>query len=290
MTSHFGHQGAAWRRLAHYGAARGPLWWVRGSPPLFGLLACAFLPRERGQVRQNIRSLLGPRSRLRESLDVAATFVHFAQTLTEQLGVERPEARAASCIVQEGVGFPSSLDAHAGFVVVTAHTAAWEIAARALVTDANRPVVLAMEAEPDIEARRLHERLRETGAVRVVYTGRDELSSLSLLGHLRQGGIVAMQLDRASPAGRVLEIPLGTSTLSVPLGPFVLAAAAGVPLVPLFVVRRGHFQYRVTFGEIERLPRRPNAEQFRDCALRVGAALREHLLAHPTHWFHFVDQ
>ena len=33
------HQALYWRRLAHWGASRGPEWWVRYSPPVFGWAA-----------------------------------------------------------------------------------------------------------------------------------------------------------------------------------------------------------------------------------------------------------
>lgn len=289
MSRSFHH--SAWlRQLAYWGVKLGPRWWVRYSPPVFGLMMCLGLPRERTMVRKNLRRLFGARPKWRELLDVGATFAGFSHALTEQLGLERPEALKASCTVENQQELSALLESTDGLVVVTAHTAAWELAARRLMADTRRRVVLVMEAEPDPLARRVHERLREKGDVRVLYVGQDPLSVMSLLGHLRSGGIVAMQIDRAASGGKVVEIPFGQGTLPIPLGPFILSAAAGVPLLPLYVSRRDHFDYRVTLGPTERLPRHPSSEELRESATRVGRSLLAHLLKHPTEWFHFVDR
>ncbi len=64
-----------------------------------------------------------------------------------------------------------------------------------------------------------------------------------LLRALREGRIVAMQGDRdVSGTGRTL--PFFGRTASFPVGPFRLAAIAGVPILPIFVLMEPRGRYR----------------------------------------------
>src|SRR5204862_187569 len=65
---------------------------------------------------------------------------------------------------------------------------------------------------------------------------------------LRRGEIVALQGDRAlGTRGDVLQ-PFFGAPAAFPLGPFVLARAAGAPVVPAFCVLDADRRYRVVVG------------------------------------------
>ena len=277
---------AFWRRLAYAGARFGPEAWLRMSPPVFGMAFALALPRARRKVRDNLRRALGPRSALEEQLDVARTFVSYAGCLAEALASERPSSGRAERRFRDDE-LRALFRSGGGLIVGTAHFGAWDAAAPLLARDFGRPVLVAMQAEADAGARAVHDAVRTRSGVRVVHVGRHPLDALPLLHHLRDGGIVAVQLDRAAPGSRSVEVPFLGGRLSMPEGPFSLASVARVPLVPVFVRRAGYLRYELRGGGTVVLPERAGAADLAAAAARVAAELERSVRACPTQWFDF---
>ena len=63
-------EGRFWRRLARWGASRGPEWFVRVSPPIVGLVACGVAAAPRRAVLRNLRRVRGRRGPLRDAVDL----------------------------------------------------------------------------------------------------------------------------------------------------------------------------------------------------------------------------
>jgi KDO2-lipid IV(A) lauroyltransferase len=269
------------------GARHGPSAFVRFSPPMFGALFALALPDLRGRVLRNLRAVRGTRPLLGENRDVMATFADYASCLAESLGSERREGAAARIDVVGGEHLRAALAAGQGAVVVTAHVGPWDIAAGLLARDLGVEVAIVMAREPDAEAQALHDGVRTRKGVTVLTIGETELDALPVLRHLKRGGVVAFQLDRAPPSARVLEAELFGRAFRVPEGPFRLASIARVPVVPLFAFRQGYFSYGVeVFEAIE-----PVAHAGRDAldgmAGRALRAMERFVRAHPTQWFDF---
>ncbi len=276
------------RRIAYWGSAHGPAWWHRNSPPWFGLLALGMARGARRRVRRNLRLLLGRRPVFAEFLDLGRTFVNYAHTLAEQLGVERPEAHSAVLEMEGQVHLNRLLERPLGFVIATAHTAAFDVVGRQLAKDTGRPVVVVMQAEAHPDAQRLHQGLRASAPLTVMNVGEEPRDVIALVSHLRSGGLVALQLDRGGANARVLELPFGVGQFRFSEGPLWLAACAGVPILPLFVSRTGSFAYRLHVGAPIGVPRRPSRDELTRACQHLSAELERHLLAHPTEWFHFA--
>lgn len=281
------HQSAFLRRLALAGVRHGPSWFVRYTPPLIGAAFALALPVERRRVRDALRQVHGVRARDVERRDVLRTFRDYAACLAEGLGAERAEAARARVEVAGGAHLADLLAAGRGAVVVTAHVGPWDAAARVLTADLGARVVLVMSAEPDPEARALHDDVRRRAGVSVLSIGETPLDALPLLRHLRQGGVAAFQLDRPSPSARALPAQLFGRPFAVPEGPFRVAALAQVPVVPLFAARNGYFSYSLELGEpLECAPRASEADLER-VARRAVERMERFIAAHPTQWFHF---
>ncbi|MEB2313813.1 MAG: lysophospholipid acyltransferase family protein [Sorangiineae bacterium] len=279
--------GALLRRMALAGSRRGPAAFVRVAPPAFGVLFALLLPAQRGRVRSNLRRVLGERPAARETLDVFRTFVEYACCLTEALAAGRPEAEQARRRVLGKERLTRALE-RGGAVVVTAHVGAWDAAARLLAADTSARVMVVMRPERSAAARRVHDAVREGAGVRIVHVGDRPTDALPLLAHLREGGVVAIQLDRLPRGQRALEVELFGEPARIPEGPFRLAALAGAPLVPLFARRAGFFDYELEVGEPLELPRRADAEALRGAAERVAALMERFIRANPTQWFDFA--
>lgn len=282
------YHAAGWRKLAYLGSRFGPSTFVKHSPSAIGVGFGLFSTRQRRAVKENLRRLRGPRSRMAEELDVFRTFAAYAHCLAESLGSEREDARRAHCKVSNQSVLDELLRADAGFLIGTAHTGGWDLAAQCLLKHAKRRILLVMDREVDDRAMALHDSIRIGKGLEIAHVGADELEGLAILRHLKQGGIVAMQLDRVLPGSRSVEVELGRGPFALPLGPFLLAALTQVPLLPLFVARRGYYSYDVRIGAAHRLPRQSSAAEQRRVAGLVARDLESFLLEFPEQWFNFA--
>jgi KDO2-lipid IV(A) lauroyltransferase len=278
--------GELWRRLAYWGSRYGPEPWLRYSPTAFGWLFGVISPEPRARVRHNLRLVKGVRDRAAEELDIFRTFANYAHCLAESLAGERPRARQARRRVLGEEQLRRALAARRGLVVVTAHAGPWDVAARLLRADWGLDVLTVMQREADRGAAELHDRVRRRGGVRIAYLDHP-LDGLELLAHLRRGGAVAVQLDRLPAGTRAARGMLFGEPFLVPEGPFLLAAATGAPLLPVFIRRRGYFDYEVRVGELRWLPKRPDPSAVSEAAQAALTALEQFVRDCPTQWFHF---
>src|SRR5206468_2629178 len=215
---------------------------------------------------------------------VAAVFRHFAICFADLITANRRADIGALVAGIEGMGgLEKAARAGRGLVVLTAHLGNWELAGRMLARDGARPmhIVVAAEADPAVE------RFLRGGAAPVRFVTRTApTASLSLLSALRRGEIVAMQGDRAlGTRGDVLQ-PFFGAPAPFPLGPFVLARAAGAPVVPAFCLLDADRRYRIVVGMPSWVE--PGGEA---AALgRWVAVLEVMVRRHPSQWLNFYDR
>lgn len=281
--SHSLNHVAAYRAAALAAAALPRPARLRLAAALGGIAADA-LPAERARVEANL-------ARVRPDLDAPArvtlardVFRHFAVCFADLIVANRrrrlPERLLAAIRGREHLATAGAGDR--GVVVLTAHLGNWELAGRLLARTLPRPthVVVAPEADPGVERF-----LRAVpGAVRFV-TRRDPTSVLPLVGALRRGEVVALQGDRGLGNRGDVAMPFFGSPAPFPLGPFVLARAAGVSVVPSFCVLERDRRYTIAVGA-------PIAVTDGDEVAALAAwvaALEGAVRAHPEQWFNFFD-
>jgi KDO2-lipid IV(A) lauroyltransferase len=279
--------GPFWRRLATFSVAHAPSTFVRYAPPGFAIAFALALPRVRAKVRENLRTVVGPRSYREETVDVLRTFSHFASCFTEALALGAVPPREAECTVQGAHHLEMAMAEKRGVIAVTAHTGAWETAGPLLKKALGVDLLIAMEREPDAKAREIQDRMRERTGVRIAHVGDEPLAALPLFSHLRRGGVLGVQIDRAPVAMRSIPVQLFGAPSRIPSGPFFLARATGAPIVPVFSYRAGHFRYVIDIGAPRSIARDAPEEQLQIAAQEVAAEMERFLRAHPTHWFHF---
>lgn len=281
--------GELWRRLARWGASRGPEWFVRYAPPFFGLAAFALAPGPRRAIGENLRRVRGPRGPARDAVDVARTFATYASCLTEILGAGSARGRLPRGVVWGELHLRDALADGRGLIFVTAHTAGWETVGPLLSRDHGLRVMIAVQAERDPQARRIQDAAREAHGLLVAHVGDEPLSALPLVRHLRQGGVVALQVDRAPPGLRTRAVRMFDRTARLPEGPLRLAALTGAPIVPVFAARTAHRTYRVDVCAPVRVARRATDAELDAAAQRVARDLEAFVRVRPTQWFHFHD-
>ena len=271
------------------GARFGPRFVIEHSPKFFGTAFAVALPETRQRVLRNLRRVRGERSFLNEQRDVVKTFTSYASCLAESLGIERADAQSTEVSVQGGAHLRAALAAGRGVILVTGHIGPWDSAARFLAKDFDADVLVVMLAEPNEAARKLHDAVRERGGVRVIHVGAHPLDALPLLRHVRGGGVVAIQLDRAAPGGRMLEVDLFGAKEAMPEGPFRLAALSGAPIVPIFAHRLGYFRYEFSIEAPIWLKRQATFAELRAAAASAASTMQSFISRHPTEWFHFAN-
>jgi len=278
--------GPIWRGLARRGS-QGPEWFVRLSAPLVGIAACAVSGDRRRHVLDALRRARGRRGALRDTMDVARVFATYASCLAETLGAGPGRDRAPRAVIWGEPHLHDALGDRRGVILVTAHTAGWETVGPLLSRDKSLRVMLAVSAERDTGARAIQDGARGAHGLLVTHVGDDPLSALPLARHLREGGAVALQIDRAPSGLRSRAVTLFGVPSRVPEGPLRLAMLTGAPIVPVFAARTGHRSYRIEVHAPLRLGRSVGAAELDAAAQALADDMQGFLRTHPTQWFHF---
>jgi KDO2-lipid IV(A) lauroyltransferase len=226
-----------------------------------------------------------------EYIDIARTFAAYAACFAESIGGERLSPEAVRHRIHGEEHLDKALSGGRGAVLATAHIGAWDLASRWLPSlYQGRTIIVVMASEADASARQLHDRVRTQGGVRVAHLTEDPLDGVTLLGELRRGSLICVQLDRAPASPRTVTVPLFGEPFQMPVGPYLLAALARVALVPIFVARRGFLDYEVDIGAPIELKSRPCPSELEEAAKHAAAHMEQFIRAHPTQWFHFEDR
>jgi lauroyl/myristoyl acyltransferase len=250
-----------------------------------GRAAARACPGESRVVRENLARVapgLTPAARARQ---VRELFAHFAMCFADLITTNRAGADVERLVgAGEGIEHVDAvLGAGGGFVVLTAHVGNWELAGRALAArGAGRPVHIVMAPEADPAVERL---LRHRGAPLRFVTLRTPAEAVPLVAALRRGEIVGMQGDRALGHRGDVAVEFFGAPARFPLGPFLLARAAGVPVVAAFCVLRPDRRYAVHVLPPRRVERGAEEDALR-CWVDGLAGIIERA---PTQWFNFVD-
>lgn len=270
------------RRWAYWGARHGPRWWLRRSPGPIGRLSARLMPRARARARE-LLDWTQAEVASDEELEVFANFAHCLAESLAQCPGRRPEVSVSN----ERMLSEALRDGH-GAVLLTAHTGAWEVAGAALTARLGRSLALVMQAEVDPGVRRLHERVRAAQGLRTLYVGEAPQDGLRLLEVLQRGECLALQLDRAAPSGRAVDVRLFGRRFQIPEGPFQLARLTGTPLFPVFAARTGFLRHEVRIYPAAR-PAPRGSSEIGASAQYVADCLEDFVRHHPHQWFHFAE-
>ena len=199
-----------------------------------GRLLARAVPAERRAVRANLSRVLAGAPPDRIEAAVAQTFANFGAFFADLLTLNRRPGADLGAYVARADGehhLDAALAVGRGVVLLTAHLGNWEFAGRLLSTRGGRTAHVVLSAEQD---RALEQYLRLDGPQLRFVTRRQATSTLGLLAALRRGELVAMQADRPTGGRGDALAPFFGEPAAFPLGPFVLARAAGAAVIPAF--------------------------------------------------------
>lgn len=281
------HDALFWRKLAHLGAAKGPMWWLKYSPPAFGIAAAALVPDARRAVERNLLRARGEASALRNTIDVCRTFATYAGSLAESLALGSKNHAVPQATIRGREYVDKALAEGRGLIIATAHTAGWDVAGTLLGEHLNADVVIVMQSERDREARRIQDGARESVGIKIIHVDDDPLSSLGLLHHLKKGGVAAVQIDRLPQGMRGRKVHLLGEDVKIPEGPLRLSQLTGAPIVPLFCARLGFRKYLLEAGPAITVARKASDADLDRTAQQLADQVTNFVRAHPTQWFNF---
>jgi Kdo2-lipid IVA lauroyltransferase/acyltransferase len=275
----------AYNRAELYRLAAAMGWLPRparlGLARAVGRGARRLFPAERAVVRSTLEVMTGATGARLDELTVGV-FRDFAMCFSDLVTTNRQPSTRLTAHVSEARGTERLDGLEGGMISLTAHVGNWEMAGRLLALRSARPTHVVVAEE---EIRALERWVRRDGdGVRFVPRTMPTVS-LQLVTALRRGEVVAVQGDRALGTRGDALVPFFGRPAPFPLGPFILARALRVPLVPAFCTLGPDHRYAVTVPEPLTVAAGGEEE-----ALRAWVALLEETVRrHPTQWFNFFD-
>jgi KDO2-lipid IV(A) lauroyltransferase len=202
-------------------------------------------PNVREAILDNHAALLGlPPWRREVEESALAMLGHHSRSWIDLLRFSARPPDDLEAVVPRRVGtehLVAARDAGRGAILLTAHVGSFELGGFFLgALGLKVAVVYLPDPSPVVERDRTAARDR-LGIRSLPVTS--DLSAVKILRSLEEGYFVAMQGDR-DYAGTGRPLPFLGRTVSFPVGPFRIAAASGVPLLPVFVLREPDGGYR----------------------------------------------
>jgi predicted LPLAT superfamily acyltransferase len=247
-------------------------------------------PSARTASRDFLQRAVGPTHWLSSMARSYRHLLAFARTMVDR-ALFRTRGKSSFRYTEEGLHrIDEAAAAGNGAVLLTAHIGNWELAGGLLPANLReRLAIVAYEGERD----RIAEFMKRSGGpqLRIIDVGRDFLASLEMIRALRGGALLAVQGDRPM-GGQVVSVPFLGREARFPVGPFMLAAVSGAPLIATFSLRVGHLAYRFFANEPQRLSF--TAGLSRDAQLRLWVeqyvgTLESLARQYPYQWFNFYD-
>ena len=240
-------------------------------------------PAERAVVRQMLTRVINGAAPCDLDALVGEVFRNFAVCFTDLITSNRAGSAEGLLADTDGMEHLAAAERLGrGLVVLTAHLGNWELGGRLLASTVTRKthVVVAPEQDPAVERF-----LRSNGGPVRFLTRTSPTDVLPLVAALRRNEVVALQGDRALGGRGDRLQPLFGAPAPFPLGPFVLARAAGAPVLPAFCLLRPDRRYTIAIGEPWTVSSGGEAAALAHWVGVLEAMIRRH----PTQWFNFYD-
>jgi predicted LPLAT superfamily acyltransferase len=115
---------------------------------------------------------------------------------------------------------------------------------------------------------------------------------LAIKEAIERNRMIGIMGDRTRLGDRSVSVQFFGATAQMPVGPWILAGALGVPIILGFGIYRGGRKYDVHFellAERIKLPRATRDEALAKCAQTYAQRLEHYARVAPYNWFNFYD-
>ena len=216
--------------------------------------------------------------------DVFAHIHCFAATLLDRVYMADGDFGRFRITIEGHALVREALSAGKGCVLLGSHLGSFDLMMLASQALGNQPITVLMHIDPRSRLRRIAG--IEDTRLRVITLGRPD-SMLRAYEVLEGGGVVAVLADRVDGAAHLESLFFGRPA-SFPIGPHVLAARAGAPVLMFFGVHEGQADYRIEFlpfGHVA--PQRSRGAALQPVVDHYARQLEAYARRHPKNWFNF---
>ncbi len=148
----------------------------------------------------------------------------------------------------------------------------------------DQPITVLMHFDPRSRLRRIAG--IDDNKLQIIQLGRPD-SFLRAFDVLERGGIVAALADRVDGAAH-LESDFFGRPASFPVGPHVLAARSGAPVLMCFGLYEGGTNYRIEFVDFgPAAPQQSRGAQLQPAVDHYASLLERYARRFPLNWFNF---
>lgn len=217
--------------------------------------------------------------------EVFAHLHSFGATLLDRVYMASGDFERFQVTIEGASLVAESLKAGKGCLLLGSHLGSFDLMMLANQALARQPISVLMHQDPRSRVRRIAG--IDDDEAKVIALGRPD-SFLRAYEVLERGGLLAALADRVDGAAASLTAPFLGRPTSFPLGPHVLAARAGAPVLMCFGLYEGGSRYRIEFvpfgAAAERGSRGAALQPVVD---RYAALLEQYARRYPLNWFNF---
>jgi lauroyl/myristoyl acyltransferase len=171
-----------------------------------------------------------------------------------------------------------------GVILLSAHLGNWEFGG-VMMRLSDYPLAVVALPHNTAATNTLVNRFREEKGIRVIEVDASPFSSIAILNHLRQNGVVAMIGDRDF-FGNGKPIDFFGEKIRFPIGPVAVALASGAAIIPAFVLKQPDGRY---FGILEKeisLSRNGNRKDMIEKNLvKIAHVFETYIRRYPDQWY-----
>jgi lauroyl/myristoyl acyltransferase len=172
-----------------------------------------------------------------------------------------------------------------GVILISAHLGNWEIGG-SLLRYLQYPLAMVAILHNTAATNALLNHLRREKGIRIIEMDpQSPFSSIEILHHLRNNGIVAMMGDKDF-SGRGRPITFFDREVLFPVGPVLMAMKSGAALMPVFVLKRPDGRYVGILEEAIPLDTNGNWDEAIDKNLsRTARIFEKYIRSNPDQWY-----
>ena len=180
-----------------------------------------------------------------------------------------------------------------GVILLGAHVGNWELAGNLLSDRIKTPInFIMLDAERESVKKALQKATENRRASIIFVSPNAPDTMVEVVNALRKGEIVCFHGDRSLEKQRAETAMFLGRPAMFPTGPYSIAALTGAPVIPIFGIKSGWFEYTfiayepILFENVQRDKRASLISQsVRDYVRTLEAVARKH----PLQWFNFYD-
>ena len=176
------------------------------------------------------------------------------------------------------------LDEGRGLLMLSSHTGNWQVMMKKLPDfKVRKNVVMQLQGFDELNKFLAIENGDKEG-INIIDSEKGMETSLEILSELKNGNLVSIMADRTITSAKNISVKFFNNTVSLPLGPFLIAASAGAPIVQLIPYRNDTCSYKLEIYRISIPDSGKKKDKIQMIAEEYIHNIETFLTRHPYEW------